>query len=994
VRRERPASIIPRARRTLTRLELAAANALEVMRFGRLGPRLSAPYAVIYQGKNYRLRRYGDGAPGKPPLLLVPPLMVTAEVYDVAPDLSAVAALAAGGVDPFVIDFGAPEQEEGGMRRTLDDHVRAVADAVGRVRDATARDVHLAGYSQGGMFAYQAAAYLGSNGLASVITFGSPVDIHQNLPNVSTEVAERMIQLARPIVEPTLRRIEGLPGVLTSTAFKLVSVRKEVGQVVDFVKKLHDRQALLKREARRRFLGGEGFVAWPGPALRTFVDEFIVHNRMMSGGFVIDGRTVTLADMRSPVLCFVGLRDEIARPRAVRAVARAAPSATLFEVALHAGHFGLVVGGTANRSTWPTVVEWIRWREGTGPRPALLPASASAPRELAEGDQEESENAAIVDALDIDLFYDVMTEALGSAWNKLGEVVVDLGDAADALRYQLPLLYRLRRLGDDQLVSTGRVLAEQALAIPERTFFLFRGRAFSYADANERVENVVRGLLACGVRPGDRVGVLMNGRPSFLSMVTACSRLGAVSVLMSPRLDDADLRRALALAPPRFLASDPDHAARARAAFPGHVLVLGGGRGRALDVDAVDMEAIDPRSVSVPSWYGPNPGRASDLAMVLVTKGEGRGLRAAQITNRRWALSAFGAAAACTLTSADTVYCCLPLHHPAGLLVSVGGALVSGARLALATSSCGAGALRIDPSAFYGEVHTYGATVVSYAGEMARELLRAPPSAAERVTPLRLFAGSGMRADAWRRLGERTGVGVLEFYASTEGALVLANAGGDKVGALGKPLPGSAEVALLAYDFAKGAIERDASGRGRRAREGEPGLLCARIDATSGAGAARDVLAAGDAWLTTADLARRDADGDYWFVDRVADVIKGASGPLPSRPIEDTLYEIDAVALAVVYGVAAEPGAPEKPVAAVVLREGVELDPSALVAALAARHPLEAWPEVIRLVASIPMTEGFRPLKAALRAEGLGEPAARALVLDANRRAYASAGQN
>ena len=41
----------------------------------------------------------------------------------------------------------------------------------------------------------------------------------------------------------------------------------------DFLSKLHDRQALEKRESRRRFLGGEGFVAWPGPALRDFIDS-------------------------------------------------------------------------------------------------------------------------------------------------------------------------------------------------------------------------------------------------------------------------------------------------------------------------------------------------------------------------------------------------------------------------------------------------------------------------------------------------------------------------------------------------------------------------------------------------------------------------------------------------------------------------------------------------------------------------------------------------
>ena len=52
----------------------------------------------------------------------------------------------------------------------------AVTEAVGRVRRSTGADVHVAGYSQGGMFCYQTAAYLRGEGIDTVITFGSPVD--------------------------------------------------------------------------------------------------------------------------------------------------------------------------------------------------------------------------------------------------------------------------------------------------------------------------------------------------------------------------------------------------------------------------------------------------------------------------------------------------------------------------------------------------------------------------------------------------------------------------------------------------------------------------------------------------------------------------------------------------------------------------------------------------------------------------------------------------
>jgi putative long chain acyl-CoA synthase len=60
--------------------------------------------------------------------------------------------------------------------------VLAVSDAIDRVRELTGRDVHLGGYSQGGMFCYQAAAYRRSEGLSSLITFGSPVDTRLAMP--------------------------------------------------------------------------------------------------------------------------------------------------------------------------------------------------------------------------------------------------------------------------------------------------------------------------------------------------------------------------------------------------------------------------------------------------------------------------------------------------------------------------------------------------------------------------------------------------------------------------------------------------------------------------------------------------------------------------------------------------------------------------------------------------------------------------------------------
>ena len=110
------------------------------------------------------------------------PMMMSADMWDVTRDEGAVGILHAAGIDPWVIDFGSPDEVEGGMQRNLADHVVALSEAIDTVKKATDRDVHLAGYSQGGMFAYQTAAYRRSKDLASIIAFGSPVDTLAALP--------------------------------------------------------------------------------------------------------------------------------------------------------------------------------------------------------------------------------------------------------------------------------------------------------------------------------------------------------------------------------------------------------------------------------------------------------------------------------------------------------------------------------------------------------------------------------------------------------------------------------------------------------------------------------------------------------------------------------------------------------------------------------------------------------------------------------------------
>jgi putative long chain acyl-CoA synthase len=873
----------------LRRVGAGAKNALTILKKGRMGAPYSAPFEIVRQDRVYKLRRYEsvDDAPRGAPVLLVPPLMVTSEIYDISPDLSAINLLRASGLDVWLTDYGNPLADDDGLKRTLDDHILAVDDAIDAVRDETGQDVHLVGYSQGGMFCYQAAGYRRSKDIASIITFGSPVDIRRNLPvNVHDDIAARLIKGARQGISRPLEQLEGLPGWLTSRGFKLLSPHKEIGQILTLFGLLHDQEALREREPKRRFLGGDGFIAWPGEALRDFIDQVIVQNRMASGGFVVDGTTFSLADIDSPILYFVGQRDDLARPPSVRAIEQAAPNSETHGVDIGAGHFGLVVGSTAMGTVWPTVSEWVQWRSGANSEePPLLrdsPRQNSPPREPAGSDALVEQE--LSDDSKTRLLYDVATELADGLWHKLGDVSRDFGQVIDAVRWQIPRLAQLESLDDDLQVNIGLALDEQARAIGEETFFLWEGRAFTYAEANRRVNQLLCVLVDAGAKPGQHIGVLMNNHPDFLTAVAAISRLGGVSVMLNAGLRGISLTQALDAGAVEWLVCSPEHLEEALAGFDsGPVGVLGThDDDRPLPDAAIDLEArLDPEVHSPPESIAANPGCAADLAMLLFTSGTTGLPKPAKITNRRWAMAALGTAAACTLSPNDTVYCALPLYHATGLLVACGGALVGGSRLALARE--------FSTTRFWPEVRRYGATVVVYVGEMCRYLVSAPEQSGERQHPVRLLVGNGMRAEVWHKLVERFNPdSVLEFYGSTEGNICLANLDGQKPGSVGRPVPGSDEIALVRYDAARGVPVRGDDSRLQTCEAGEAGLLIARIadshplahfdgylDAEqTEQKIVRDAFSEGDAWFNSGDLLRRDADGDFWFVDRVGDTFR------------------------------------------------------------------------------------------------------------------------
>jgi putative long chain acyl-CoA synthase len=961
--------------RPVERLVATAQNGLEVLRLGGLETEsVPSPSQIVESVPMYKLRRYfpPDNRPGQPPVgppvLMVHPMMMSADMWDVTRQDGAVGILHASGLDPWVIDFGSPDKVEGGMRRNLADHIVALSRAIDTVKDATGNDVHLVGYSQGGMWCYQVAAYRRSKTVASVVTFGSPVDTLAALPmglpaNMAPGIADFM-------ADHVFNRLN-IPSWLARTGFQMMDPLKTAKARVDFVRQLHDREALLPREQQRRFLEREGWIAWSGPAISELLKQFIAHNRMMTGGFAINGQMVTLTDITCPILAFVGEVDDIGQPASVRGIRRAAPNAEVYECLIRTGHFGLVVGSRAARQSWPTVAEWVQWLSTGGDKPDSIDLMADQPVEHTDSGVAFSSRLAHG-------IGEVSEAALGLVRGAANTVVAankSMRTLAVETARTLPRLARLGQINDHTRISLGRIIDEQAHDAPQGEFLLFDGRVHTYEAVNRRINNVVRGLIEVGVRQGDRVGVLMETRPSALVAIAALSRLGAVAVVMRP---DADLAATVRLGGVCEILTDPTNLEAARQ-LPGQVLVLGGGE-RDLhlpeDADVIDMEQIDPDAVELPAWYRPNPGLARDLAAVAFSTASGE-LVAKQITNYRWAVSAFGTASTAALDRKDTVYCLTPLHHESALLVNLGGAVVGGTRIALSRG--------LQTDRFVQEIRQYGVTVVSYTWAMLREVVDDPAFVLQGNHPVRLFIGSGMPTGLWERVVEKFAPAhVVEFFATTDGQAVLANVSGVKIGSKGRPLPGAGHVELGAYDAEHDLILENDRGFVQVADVNQIGVLLAKsngpIDPT--ASVKRGVFAPADTWISTEYLFRRDEDGDYWLAGRRGSEVHTSRGMVYAELVTDALGLINGVDLAVTYNVPVR--GRQLAVSALALLPGATITAADLTEAVA-NMPVGLGPDIVHVCSDLPLSPTtYRPTVSALRAAGIPKAGRQAWYFDAN----------
>jgi acyl-CoA synthetase (AMP-forming)/AMP-acid ligase II len=231
---------------------------------------------------------------------------------------------------------------------------------------------------------------------------------------------------------------------------------------------------------------------------------------------------------------------------------------------------------------------------------------------------------------------------------------------------------------------------------------------------------------------------------------------------------------------------------------------------------------------------------------------------------------------------------------------------------------------RFSTSKFWSEVHDSRATWFTYVGETARYLLAAPPSPLDKDHNIRCMYGNGLRPDVWIKFRDRFGVPeVAEFFNSSEGVFGLINySRGDYLagavgmhGAIMRYITRNLIVPVL-IDQDSGAIARDPkTGFAYRQPYEVGGEIIVQVpDVKAFAGYfnnpeatmkkfERNVFQKGDLWYRSGDALCRDADGRWYFKDRLGDTFRWKGENVSTAEVAEVLGRFPGVVEANVYGV-------------------------------------------------------------------------------------------
>lgn len=500
-------------------------------------------------------------------------------------------------------------------------------------------------------------------------------------------------------------------------------------------------------------------------------------------------------------------------------------------------------------------------------------------------------------------------------------------------------------------------------------------RSISWAELRDATNRVANALVALGVRPGERVFVLLGRIPELhLAVLGALKAKCVVCPLFSAFGPEPILTR-LTLGDARVLVTTEAlyrrKVAGLRDALPSlaHVILIGEDETATTVERTVDwrrlMDEADPRYVIPPT-------SPEDPALLHFTSGTTGRPKGALHVHEAVVMHTVTGRYALDLHADDLFWCTADAGWVTGTSYGIIAPLANGVTTLVVEAE-------FDAETWYGILERERVTVWYTAPTAIRMMMRLGADALQgrNFEALRFMASVGEplnpEAVVWSH--EAFGQPFHDNWWQTEtGGIMIANfASMDvKPGSMGRPVPG-VEAAIVQREPAGGVTVVQApmvSGE-LALRAGWPSMMRAYLNEED-----RYRKCFADGWYLTGDLAMRDDEGYFWFVGRADDVIKSAGHLIGPFEVESALMEHHAVAEAGVIG-KPDPTAGEIVKAFVSLKPGhawsEELRRELLGHARKRLGPAVA-PREIDALPTLPRTRSGKIMRRLLKARELGLP--------------------
>ncbi|MCD2190525.1 class I adenylate-forming enzyme family protein [Actinomycetospora soli] len=516
-----------------------------------------------------------------------------------------------------------------------------------------------------------------------------------------------------------------------------------------------------------------------------------------------------------------------------------------------------------------------------------------------------------------------------------------LDERRDALRRRFPVWTPM---------TLHERLAQLAGEFGERPFVITDDRTVTYAETDAWSRRLADGLAALGVRPGDRVGIVMANYLEFVPLKFAVARAGAVAVPFNYLYRTDELRYVLEQSACQVLVTmtgfmgldqlgmldeiAPGWDRGEQTALPElrEVVVLStDGRTRDGVRSVADLESLGTAHAGAADGRGAEPGDVADILYTSGTTGSPKGVLITHDASQRT-----GYASALTRAFGDgrRILFSLPCYHMFGYVEGLMAAMMVGGAIVPQTA--------FDPGRYLEGIERHRATDILCVPTMTVALLEHPDLATRDLSSLRAILSGAAPAPVWLWEKVRDGLGVDEIvtgYGMTEqgGAMTL-SLPEDPLEVMATTV-GRVKMAGVA-----GIPERDGDLTefrtidvfdGEPLPDGQEGELTARgpTNMLGFWGKPEETVLAlsDDGWVRSGDLGIVRADRYLVLTGRSKELYKSGGELVMPKEVEEVLSRHPGVSQAYAVGVADDRWG-EIGVACIVRKPGAEVEAEELIA--------------------------------------------------------------